>query len=82
MIFAVLRGLPQTVLMVRAKAVLRDQRSNICSKPPKETIGPVKSVFAILVFAAMLLVPAGWILHHIPEYRKRPRPPPDDDGIM
>lgn len=32
-----------------------------------------QSVFVICVFAATLLVPAGWILHHIPEYRQRPR---------
>lgn len=30
------------------------------------------------VFAVVMLAPAGWILHHIPEYRQRPHPPPPD----
>uniref|UniRef100_A0A8C6PB82 Uncharacterized protein n=1 Tax=Nothobranchius furzeri TaxID=105023 RepID=A0A8C6PB82_NOTFU len=29
------------------------------------------SAFALSAFAVVLLVPAGWILHHIPEYRHR-----------
>nr|XP_046269081.1 COX8 domain-containing protein [Scatophagus argus] len=51
-------------------------KSTIYSKPPKERIGPVQSVFAICVFAVTLLGPAGWIMHHIPEYRQRAPPPP------
>ncbi|KAJ8341380.1 hypothetical protein SKAU_G00336710 [Synaphobranchus kaupii] len=78
MMFTVLRGLPQTALLVRAKVVLQDKKTYIYSKPPKERIGPGKSLIAMSVFALTLLAPAGWILHHIPEYRKRPRSPPDD----
>ncbi|KAJ8290369.1 hypothetical protein GJAV_G00011970 [Gymnothorax javanicus] len=82
MMFAVARGLPQTAMLVRAKAVLLDQRSRIYSKPPKEIIGPVQTFFTISVFAASLLVPAGWIMHYIPDYRKTTCPVEDNDRIM
>uniref|UniRef100_A0A3B4BTF3 Uncharacterized protein n=1 Tax=Pygocentrus nattereri TaxID=42514 RepID=A0A3B4BTF3_PYGNA len=32
------------------------------------------ALFAMSVFAFALLVPAGWIMHHIPVYRQRPPP--------
>uniref|UniRef100_A0A3P8UCN1 Si:dkey-85n7.8 n=1 Tax=Amphiprion percula TaxID=161767 RepID=A0A3P8UCN1_AMPPE len=50
------------------KDIQQNRRSSIYSKPPKEKIGP--SVFALCVFAVTLLAPAGWIMHHIPEYRQ------------
>uniref|UniRef100_A0A3Q2QKI8 Si:dkey-85n7.8 n=1 Tax=Fundulus heteroclitus TaxID=8078 RepID=A0A3Q2QKI8_FUNHE len=50
------------------KAVQQNQRSTVYSKPPKEKIGPA-SIFALCVFAMTLLAPAGWILHHVPEYQ-------------
>ncbi|KAK5857387.1 hypothetical protein PBY51_010637 [Eleginops maclovinus] len=52
------------------KAILQNHRS-IYSKPAKEKIGPGQSFIALFVFAATLLTPAGWIMHHIPEYRRR-----------
>ncbi|XP_041828480.1 cytochrome c oxidase subunit 8A, mitochondrial-like [Melanotaenia boesemani] len=58
------------------KTQQQNQRSTICSKPPKEKIGPVQSVFALCVFAVTLLAPAGWILRHIPDYRQRSPPHP------
>ncbi|CAK6957006.1 cytochrome c oxidase subunit 8A%2C mitochondrial-like [Scomber scombrus] len=58
------------------KAIQQDQRSTICRKPPMEKIGPVLSTFAMCVFAVTILAPAGWILHHIPEYRQRSPPKP------
>lgn len=35
-----------------------------------------QSAFALCVFAVTLLAPAGWIMHHIPEYRQRSPPQP------
>uniref|UniRef100_A0A3B4DK05 Uncharacterized protein n=1 Tax=Pygocentrus nattereri TaxID=42514 RepID=A0A3B4DK05_PYGNA len=35
-----------------------------------------QSFFIMSVFAFALLAPAGWILHHLPEYRQRSEPPP------
>uniref|UniRef100_A0A8C5E1T8 Uncharacterized protein n=1 Tax=Gouania willdenowi TaxID=441366 RepID=A0A8C5E1T8_GOUWI len=32
---------------------------------------------ALCAFAVTLLAPAGWILHHMPEYRKKSPPTPD-----
>uniref|UniRef100_A0A668ALY8 Uncharacterized protein n=1 Tax=Myripristis murdjan TaxID=586833 RepID=A0A668ALY8_9TELE len=37
---------------------------------------PQQSLFTLSVFAVTLLAPAGWIMHHIPVYRQRPRPQP------
>ncbi|XP_038123290.1 cytochrome c oxidase subunit 8A, mitochondrial-like [Cyprinodon tularosa] len=58
------------------KSVQQSQRPTIYSKPPKERIGPAQSFFALCVFAMTLLAPAGWILHHIPEYRQGSAPQP------
>ncbi|XP_061700782.1 COX8 domain-containing protein [Syngnathoides biaculeatus] len=53
------------------EAYWQAHRSIIHHKPPKDKIGPMQSVFTICVFAVTLLAPAGWILHHIPDYRQR-----------
>ncbi|XP_041810542.1 COX8 domain-containing protein [Chelmon rostratus] len=71
--FSVLRRPALTWFKLR-KSMQQNHGSTIYSKPPRERIGPVQSVFAICVFAVTLLGPAGWILHHIPEYRQRPPP--------
>ncbi|KAJ8409068.1 hypothetical protein AAFF_G00240890 [Aldrovandia affinis] len=74
--FAVLNRATRTALLVQYRMVLLQQRPQIYSKPPKHKIGPGQSFFIMSVFAVTLLVPAGWIMHHLPEYRQRPRPPP------
>ncbi|XP_063079582.1 COX8 domain-containing protein [Engraulis encrasicolus] len=72
---ALLRVAGQPVgVLGRARGVLQEQRSGIYSKPPKSKIGPGQSFFIMSVFAVAMLAPAGWILHNLPEYRKRPRP--------
>ncbi|KAG9268780.1 cytochrome c oxidase subunit 8B, mitochondrial-like [Astyanax mexicanus] len=60
--------------LARAKLPQQDHRSNIHCKPPKDNIGPGQTVFTMSVFALALLVPAGWIMHHIPVYKQRPPP--------
>ncbi|XP_053345450.1 COX8 domain-containing protein [Clarias gariepinus] len=59
-----------------SRVVLQNRSSSIYSKPPKTKIGPGQSFFIMSVFATALLLPAGWILHHLPEYRQRPPAPP------
>ncbi|MEQ2278973.1 hypothetical protein AMECASPLE_004738 [Ameca splendens] len=65
---------PKLTRLLFIKAVQQNQRLTIYSKPPKEKIGPVQSVFALCVFAMTLLAPAGWVLYHVPEYRERSPP--------
>uniref|UniRef100_A0A8C9Z0X2 Si:dkey-85n7.8 n=1 Tax=Sander lucioperca TaxID=283035 RepID=A0A8C9Z0X2_SANLU len=71
--FSLLRR-PTLTWSTLMKAIQQNHRSTIYSKPPKEKIGPVQSFFAICVFAVTLLGPAGWIMHHIPDYRQRSPP--------
>ncbi|KAF4071162.1 hypothetical protein AMELA_G00281790 [Ameiurus melas] len=52
------------------------QQQRIYSKPPKTKIGPGQTFFIMSVFSMALLLPAGWILHHLPEYRRRTPAPP------
>ncbi|XP_060772274.1 COX8 domain-containing protein [Neoarius graeffei] len=60
-----------------SRVILQNRSGSIYSKPPKTKIGPGQSFFIMSVFAVALLLPAGWILHHLPEYRqRRPAPPP------
>ncbi|KAF6735833.1 hypothetical protein FQA47_002400 [Oryzias melastigma] len=51
--------------------VLKESRRTIYSKPPRHPIGAAQSFFVMMVFAAAMLTPAAWILHHLPEYRQR-----------
>ncbi|XP_051805230.1 COX8 domain-containing protein [Acanthochromis polyacanthus] len=67
---------PSSTRLLLLKDVQQNRRSNIYSKPPKDKIGPVQSVFALCAFAVTLLAPAGWIMHHIPEYRQKSPPRP------
>ncbi|PWS23199.1 hypothetical protein DKP78_14395 [Enterococcus faecium] len=69
-----LRVAAQPVALGRAKGILQERRSSIYSKPPKNKIGAGQSFFIMSVFTVAMLVPAGWIMHHLPEYRKRPPP--------
>ncbi|XP_056620312.1 COX8 domain-containing protein [Triplophysa dalaica] len=73
---AFLKGAVQPMTVSRARSLLQKRDSSIYSKPAKNKIGPGQSLFIMSVFAVALLAPAGWILHHIPEYRQRPQPPP------
>ncbi|XP_030626183.1 cytochrome c oxidase subunit 8B, mitochondrial [Chanos chanos] len=73
---AVLRGVLQPMTMSRARGLLQERKASIYSKPPKNKIGPGQSFFIMSVFAVALLAPAGWILHHLPEYRQKSQPPP------
>ncbi|XP_053193233.1 COX8 domain-containing protein [Scomber japonicus] len=62
-----------TASRTHTKKVLKEMRMNIHSKPPRNQIGPGQSFFVMSVFAVVLLSPAAWILHHLPEYRQRLR---------
>ncbi|KAG5846902.1 hypothetical protein ANANG_G00119900 [Anguilla anguilla] len=73
--FAVLSSAIRTKPLVQSRTVLLQQRPQIYSKPPKQKIGPGQSFLIMSVFTIALLAPAGWIMHHIPEYRQRPPPP-------
>ncbi|XP_055042359.1 cytochrome c oxidase subunit 8A, mitochondrial [Misgurnus anguillicaudatus] len=69
------KGAVRSLTVSRAGRLLQNRHSSIYSKPPKNKIGPGQSFFILSVFAVALLAPAGWILHHIPEYRQRPQTP-------
>ncbi|XP_056337719.1 COX8 domain-containing protein [Danio aesculapii] len=70
------RGAVQPVMVSRTRDIIHKRNSSIYSKPPKNKIGPGQSFLIMSVFAVALLAPAGWILHHIPEYRERAKTPP------
>ncbi|KAL6105659.1 uncharacterized protein ACO6RY_07141 [Pungitius sinensis] len=67
---------PTLTWSMLVKVIHQNHRSTISSKPPKEKIGPVQSFLAMSAFAVTLLAPAGWIMHHIPDYRRRSPPEP------
>ncbi|XP_061563476.1 COX8 domain-containing protein [Cololabis saira] len=53
------------------KDILVETKRTIYSKPPRNKIGAAQSFLVMSVFAAAMLAPAAWILHHLPEYRQR-----------
>ncbi|KAM9339179.1 uncharacterized protein ABDE67_016829 [Symphorus nematophorus] len=75
MMSAVLRmmGNVSVSTSTRPKQILTETKRMIYSKPPRHRIGAGQSFFVMTVFAAAMLTPAAWILHHLPEYRQRSR---------
>ncbi|GAA6230898.1 cytochrome c oxidase subunit 8A, mitochondrial-like [Lates japonicus] len=73
MVNGVLRMMGNVSVMKRThpKEILTETRKMIHSKSPRNKIGAAQSFFVMSVFAAAMLTPAAWILHHLPEYRQR-----------
>ncbi|XP_031170683.1 COX8 domain-containing protein [Sander lucioperca] len=80
MVSAILRmmGNRSASTLTRPKEILKETKKMIYSKPPKNKIGAAQSFFVMSVFAAAMLTPAAWILHHLPEYRQRSKQRPRD----
>uniref|UniRef100_UPI0037E8B152 cytochrome c oxidase subunit 8A, mitochondrial-like n=1 Tax=Semicossyphus pulcher TaxID=241346 RepID=UPI0037E8B152 len=78
MVSAVLRmmGNISVSTLTCPKLPLKEIKKMIYSKPPRNKIGAAQSFFVMSVFAAAMLTPAAWILHHLPEYRQRSRQSP------
>ncbi|KAK9539775.1 hypothetical protein VZT92_002275 [Zoarces viviparus] len=58
--------------LARRPGVMIQQRaSSIRGKPPKNKIGPAKTMFVLTVMTLTILGPAGWILSHLDEYKTR-----------
>ncbi|OCT68263.1 hypothetical protein XELAEV_18039561mg [Xenopus laevis] len=52
------------------KVLVLKRSSSIHSKPPKGKVGPLETIIGFLAFTTGLLIPAGYILKHLPEQRK------------
>ncbi|CAJ1074216.1 cytochrome c oxidase subunit 8A%2C mitochondrial [Xyrichtys novacula] len=67
-------GLLRTIAS-RAAPSLRQptvvQRANLYSGPAKGKVGAAESVIGIGLFALAILGPAGWILAHLEDYKKK-----------
>ncbi|TFK02309.1 putative polypeptide N-acetylgalactosaminyltransferase 8 [Platysternon megacephalum] len=56
-------------------ATVRNQivpRANIASGAPEEIVTPVDQAIAMTVFFAAFLIPSGWILAHMEDYKRKP----------
>ncbi|XP_062415496.1 putative E3 ubiquitin-protein ligase UBR7 isoform X3 [Pungitius pungitius] len=58
--------------------IVKQTKKMIYSKPPRNKIGAAQSFLVMSLFAAAMLTPAAWILHHLPEYRQRSKEVPRD----
>ncbi|XP_016890367.1 cytochrome c oxidase subunit 8B, mitochondrial [Cynoglossus semilaevis] len=47
------------------------QRANITGKPAKENIAAVETAVGLGLFTVVILGPAGWVLSHLEDYKKR-----------
>ncbi|KAF7655078.1 hypothetical protein LDENG_00061010 [Lucifuga dentata] len=67
-------GLLRT-LTSRAAPALRGstvtQRANIYTRPAKEKIGVMETTIGMSLFSLAILGPAGWVLAHLEEYKKK-----------
>ncbi|KAF7707765.1 cytochrome c oxidase subunit 8B, mitochondrial [Silurus meridionalis] len=57
------------------RAALRQhltQRANISAKPAKHHISTGEHVVTMLAMFVTILVPSGWILNNLENYKKRP----------
>ncbi|XP_021178155.2 COX8 domain-containing protein [Fundulus heteroclitus] len=71
MLSCVLRIMGRPSGLTRPEEVLQETKRRIYGKPPRHRISAAQSFFVMSVFAAAMLGPAAWILHHLPEYRER-----------
>ncbi|XP_018950093.2 cytochrome c oxidase subunit 8B, mitochondrial [Cyprinus carpio] len=66
-----LRGIAR----VRAAPVLRGsaitQRANLTTRPAKDSFGPVETIIGLTVFSITILVPSGWVLTNLENYKKK-----------
>ncbi|XP_028648953.1 cytochrome c oxidase subunit 8B, mitochondrial [Erpetoichthys calabaricus] len=46
-------------------------KASITSKPPKEVITPAQSTIAMAVMFVTILLPSGWILAHLEDYKHK-----------
>ncbi|XP_014352349.1 cytochrome c oxidase subunit 8B, mitochondrial [Latimeria chalumnae] len=56
-------------------ASLRQQimaKANLKAKPAKEVITPAQQAIALTVMFATVLIPSGWVLCHLEDYKHRP----------
>ncbi|GAA6080838.1 cytochrome c oxidase subunit 8B, mitochondrial [Tachysurus ichikawai] len=57
------------------RATLRQhltQRANISAKPAKHVVSTGEHVIALMSMFVTILVPSGWILNNLENYKKRP----------
>lgn len=47
------------------------QKANLYAGPAKGKVGAVESVIGIGLFSLAILGPAGWILAHLEDYKKK-----------
>uniref|UniRef100_A0A8C0FWP9 Uncharacterized protein n=1 Tax=Chelonoidis abingdonii TaxID=106734 RepID=A0A8C0FWP9_CHEAB len=55
-------------------ATVRNQivpRANVVSGPPEEIVTPAVTIALTVMFAAFL-IPSGWILAHMEDYKRKP----------
>ncbi|KAM7418776.1 hypothetical protein PAMA_016078 [Pampus argenteus] len=66
-------GLLKTRLALapRAGVMIQQRATYIHSKPAKEKVGALESVFALTVLSLATLGPSGWILAHLDQYKAR-----------
>lgn len=47
-------------------------RANIVSGPPEEIVTPADQAIALIVMFATVLIPSGWVLAHMEDYKHKP----------
>ncbi|XP_041074787.1 cytochrome c oxidase subunit 8B, mitochondrial [Polyodon spathula] len=47
-------------------------KASITAKPAKDVITPAQQAFAMGTMFVTILLPAGWILSHLEDYKRRP----------
>uniref|UniRef100_UPI0037E92D89 cytochrome c oxidase subunit 8A, mitochondrial n=1 Tax=Semicossyphus pulcher TaxID=241346 RepID=UPI0037E92D89 len=67
-------GLLRTIAS-RAAPALRSstvtQRANLFTRPAKDKVGLMETTIGFTLFSVAILGPAGWILAHLEDYKKK-----------
>ncbi|KAK6472657.1 cytochrome c oxidase subunit 8B [Huso huso] len=66
-------GFSRTFRLLNAS--LRQQiisKAGITAKPAKDVITPAQQAFAMGTMFVTILLPAGWVLSHLEDYKRRP----------
>ncbi|XP_053333973.1 cytochrome c oxidase subunit 8B, mitochondrial [Clarias gariepinus] len=68
---ALLRGLARLGSSPALRRTALTQRANITTKPAKDAIGPAETTIGFAMFTVALLVPSGWVLANLENYKKK-----------
>ncbi|XP_060943567.1 cytochrome c oxidase subunit 8A, mitochondrial-like [Limanda limanda] len=62
---------PRLASLPRARVMVQQKATYVHSKPPKNKVGALESMFVLTVMTLTVMVPSGWVLANLEDYKTR-----------